>query len=72
MSSAGVKEPTLSCTHSTVVIQHIITKGTIDKDVMKALEKKDVTQEALMASVRRRIETNDDDSMGGAHEPIQV
>ena len=57
---------------STVVIQHIITKGTIDEDVMKALEKKDVTQEALMASVRRRIETNDDDSMGGAHEPIQV
>ena len=39
---------------------------------MKALEKKDVTQEALMASVRRRIGTNDNDSMGGAHEPIQV
>ena len=57
---------------STVVIQHIITKGTIDKDVMKALEKKDVTQEALMASVRRRIGTYDNYSMGDAHEPIQV
>lgn len=39
----------------TVVIHHIITKGTHDEDVIKALEKKDVGQSALMAAVRARI-----------------
>lgn len=39
----------------TVTIQHIITKGTIDEDVLKALETKDVSQEALMAAVKARI-----------------
>lgn len=40
---------------NTVVIHHIITKGTIDEDVMKALERKDVGQEALIEAVKARI-----------------
>ena len=37
---------------STVTIHHIITKGTVDEDVMAALEAKDVTQEKLIAAVK--------------------
>ena len=40
---------------NTVTIQHIVTKGTIDEDVLAALEKKDCTQESIMAAVRARI-----------------
>lgn len=40
---------------STVVIQHIITKGTIDEDIMKALSRKDKTQEALINAVKANI-----------------
>ena len=36
----------------TVIIQHIITKGTIDERVMKALKEKNATQEALINAVR--------------------
>lgn len=39
----------------TVVIHHIITKGTHDEDVMKALENKDMRQSNLIAAVRVRI-----------------
>ena len=39
----------------TVVIHHILTKGTIDEDILKALERKDVSQSALIAAVRARI-----------------
>ena len=39
----------------TVTVQHIITKGTIDEDVLLALENKDVTQEALLNAVKARI-----------------
>lgn len=39
----------------TVVIHHIVTKGTHDEDVMKALEKKDMRQSALIEAVRARI-----------------
>lgn len=39
----------------TVTIQHIVTKGTIDEDVLLALECKDVTQEALLRAVKARI-----------------
>lgn len=39
----------------TVVIHHIVTKGTHDEDVMRALEKKDVRQTALIEAVRARI-----------------
>lgn len=38
-----------------VTIQHIITKGTVDEDVMAALEEKDVTQEKLIAAVKARL-----------------
>ena len=36
----------------TVVVQHIITKGTIDERIMKALSGKDSTQAALIDAVR--------------------
>lgn len=39
----------------TVVIHHIITKGTHDEDVMVALENKDNRQSALIDAVRARI-----------------
>lgn len=39
----------------TVVIHHIITKGTHDEDVMRALETKDMRQSALIAAVKARI-----------------
>lgn len=39
----------------TVVIHHIITKSTIDEDVMRALERKDKTQTALIDAVKARI-----------------
>lgn len=38
-----------------VVVHHIITKETIDEDVMKAIEKKDAGQTALIDAVRARI-----------------
>ena len=36
----------------TVIIHHIICKGTIDEDVMRALKKKERTQDALIDAVR--------------------
>ena len=39
----------------TVVIHHLITKNTIDEDIMKSLKRKDKTQEALMRAVKARI-----------------
>lgn len=39
----------------TVVIHHIITKGTVDEDVMKALERKDVGQASLIEAVKVRV-----------------
>lgn len=40
----------------TVVIHHIIAKDTIDEDVMKALRKKEKTQDALINAVRANLE----------------
>ena len=40
---------------STVVIHHILTKGTIDEDVMKALKAKEKIQDALIESVKARL-----------------
>ena len=40
---------------STVVIYHILTKETIDEDVMKALKAKEKIQDALIESVKARI-----------------
>ena len=39
----------------TVVIHHIITKGTIDEDVIKTLGVKDKSQNALLEAVKARI-----------------
>lgn len=39
----------------TVVIHHIVTKGTHDEEVMRALENKDTRQSALIEAVRARI-----------------
>jgi len=39
----------------TVVIFRLLSVGTIDTDVARALEKKDVTQEALMQAVKARV-----------------
>lgn len=39
----------------TVVIQHLITKGTIDERILKALIQKEQTQTALMTAVRAEI-----------------
>lgn len=40
----------------TVVIHHIITKNTIDENVIKALEKKDLSQNSLIDAVKWRLE----------------
>lgn len=40
---------------NTVVIQHIITLGTHDEDVMKALDRKDMRQTDLIEAVKARI-----------------
>lgn len=40
----------------TVVIQHIITKGTIDERIVKALSKKEMTQTALIDAVKADLE----------------
>ena len=37
---------------SPVTIQHLITKGTIDEEVLRALQKKDCIQEALLSAVK--------------------
>lgn len=43
---------------STVVIHHIITKGTIDEQIMTALQKKDKTQSALIDAVKAQLEVH--------------
>ena len=45
-------------TADTVVIQHIIAKGTIDEQIMKALKAKDTTQAALIAAVKADMEVH--------------
>lgn len=40
----------------TVVIHHIITRGTVDEDVMQSLSEKDRSQASLMRAVRARVE----------------
>lgn len=39
----------------TVVVRHIITKGTIDERILKALEMKDTTQSALIDAVKAEL-----------------
>ena len=43
---------------STVIIHHIITKGTIDEQIMAALQKKDKTQTALIDAVKAQLEVH--------------
>lgn len=40
----------------TVIIEHIITKGTIDENIMKALECKNKVQDSLIESVKAELE----------------
>ena len=40
----------------TVVVQHIITEGTIDRRILKALKEKDKTQTALIEAVKAEVE----------------
>ena len=49
-------------TSKTVVIQHIVTAGTVDEKILKALEQKDTTQAALIDAVKadlKKGEIND-------------
>lgn len=39
----------------TVVVQHIVAKGTVDERILKALSEKDVTQSALIAAVKAQF-----------------
>ena len=45
-------------TADTVVIQHVVAKGTIDEQIMKALKAKDTTQAALIAAVKADLEVH--------------
>ena len=40
----------------TVIIQHIVTKGTVDEKILKALKEKNETQSALMTAVKAELE----------------
>lgn len=42
-------------TSETVVIQHIITKGTVDEQIVKALKTKDTSQSALIDAVKANL-----------------
>ena len=42
-------------TASTVVIQHIVAKDTVDERILKALTEKNNTQEALIAAVKAEL-----------------
>ena len=42
-------------TSGTVVIEYIITKGTIDESILKALSKKELTQNALIDAVKANL-----------------
>lgn len=39
----------------TVVVQHIVTEDTIDERILKALQKKDTTQAALIEAVKANL-----------------
>jgi SNF2 family DNA or RNA helicase len=41
--------------NETVVVHHIVTAGTVDEDVIKALGRKDIGQAALLRAVRARL-----------------
>ena len=39
----------------TVVIEHLVTAGTVDEDILSAIERKDTTQSAMIEAVKARI-----------------
>ena len=39
----------------TVVIEHLVTDGTVDEDILRAIERKDNTQNAMIEAVKARI-----------------
>lgn len=41
--------------NETVIIHHIITKGTIDEDIMRALRRKEKVQSDLIAAVKAKL-----------------
>ena len=41
----------------TVIIHHIISKNTVDGDVMKALQNKEINQSALLTAIKARVTT---------------
>lgn len=45
-------------TSRTVIVQHIVTKGTMDERILKALEKKDSSQADLIEAVKADLEGN--------------
>lgn len=50
----------------TVVIEHLVTEGTVDEDILHAIEKKDNTQEAMINAVKARIGGGKDE--GRSHD----
>ena len=46
---------------NTVVLQHIITKGTVDERILAALESKEITQDNLMDAVKWTLTKGDAD-----------
>lgn len=51
----GKLESKLKCISNIAFVEHIITEGTIDEHVMKALEMKDNTQSALIDAVKAEV-----------------
>lgn len=45
----------------TVVIEHLVTEGTVDEDILRAIGKKDTTQNAMIEAVKARIGGMTDD-----------
>ena len=40
----------------TVVVEHIVCKGTIDERIMAALQRKEVTQSSLIDAVKAQLD----------------
>ena len=45
----------------TVIIEHLVTEGTVDEDILRSIEKKDTTQNAMIEAVKARIGGMTDD-----------
>lgn len=45
----------------TVIIAHLVTEGTVDEDILRVIEKKDTTQNAMIEAVKARIGGMTDD-----------